>query len=350
LAANPAAAIEGAPPFRRRSQAVERTFRGVTAAVSIGLILILLLLLLVLLKGSQRIFGTFGLHFLFGTDWNPVAGHVSYGALPFIYGTLVTSAIAVVVAVPISVGIALLLNEVRSNWIRDPLATFVDVLAAIPSIVYGLWGLFILKPFLDRYIEPFLRDTIGKVPVVGHLFSGNPVGPDLFTAGIILAIMIVPIVTAVTREVIATVPRDLREAAKAIGATRYETVRLAVLPQARNGIVGATMLGLGRALGETIAVAMVVGNAPQINTSLFQSGATIPSWIASSFREATSVGLTRSGLLGLAFILVFLSFGLAALSRLLVRRVDHISVSATVMVATAEAEEGRQDDRPAGED
>jgi phosphate ABC transporter, permease protein PstC len=350
LAARPATAIEGAPPFRRRSQAVEKAFRGGTAAVSVGLILLLVLLLFVLLQGSQRIFSAFGFRFLIGTSWNPVAGHEAYGAMPFIYGTLVTSAIAVVLAVPISVGIALLLNEVSSNWIRDPLATFVEVLAAIPSIVYGLWGLFVLKPFLDRYIEPFLQDTVGRLPVIGHLFSGNPVGPDLFTAGVILAIMIVPIVTAVTREVIATVPRDLREAAKAIGATRYETVRLAVLPQARNGIVGATMLGLGRALGETIAVAMVVGNAPQINTSLFQSGATIPSWIASSFRDATSIGLTRSGLLGLAFVLVFLSFGLAALSRLLVRRVDHISVSATVMVATAEAEENWQGDRPAGEE
>ena len=350
MAAHPAAAIEGAPPFRRRSQVVEKLFRTGTAAVSVGLILLLVALLLVLLKGSQRIFSTFGFHFLIGTSWNPVVGHEAFGALPFIYGTLVTSAVAVVLAVPVSVGIALLLNEVHTGWIRDPLATFIDVLAAIPSIVYGLWGLFVLKPFLDRYIEPYLQDTIGKIPVIGHLFSGNPVGPDLFTAGVILAIMIVPIVTAVTREVIATVPRDLREAAKAIGATRYETVRLAVLPPARNGIIGATMLGLGRALGETIAVAMVVGNTPQINTSLFQSGATIPSWIASSFRDATSVGFTRSGLLGLAVVLVLVTFGLAALSRLLVRRVDHISVSATVMVATAEAEESQERSRPEGED
>ena len=350
MAVQPATAIEGAPPFRRRSQVVEKAFRGGTAAVSVGLILLLVLLLFVLLQGSQRIFSAFGFHFLVGTNWNPVAGHVSFGALPFIYGTLVTSAVGVVIAVPVSVGIALLLNEVNSGWIRNPLATFIDVLAAIPSIVYGLWGLFVLTPFLDKYVEPFLQDTLGKIPVIGHIFSGNPIGPDLFTAGVILAIMIVPIVTAITREVIATVPRDLREAAKAIGATRYETVRLAVLPPARNGIVGATMLGLGRALGETIAVAMVIGNTPHINTSLFESGATIPSWIASSFREASSVGLTRSGLLGLAAVLVFMTFGLAALSRLLVRRVDNISVSATVMVATAEAEESMQDREPPGED
>jgi phosphate transport system permease protein len=350
LAARPVTAIEGAPPFQRRSQAAEKLFRRGTALVSSGLILLLIALLFVLLQGSQRVFSAFGFGFLTGTNWNPVAGHVSFGALPFIYGTLVTSAVAVVIAVPVSVGIALLLNEVSSGWIRNPLATFIDVLAAIPSIVYGLWGLFVLKPFLDKYIEPFLQDTLGKIPVIGHVFSGNPIGPDLFTAGVILAIMIVPIVTAITREVIATVPRDLREAAKAIGATRYETVRLAVLPQARNGIVGATMLGLGRALGETIAVSMVVGNSPHINSSLFESGATIPSWIASSFQDASSIGLTRSGLLGLAAVLVLLTFGMAALSRLLVRRDDHISVSATVMVATAEAEESQLGARPQGED
>ncbi len=253
-------AAEGAPPFGRRSQAVDKGFRWVTAATAAGLILLLIALILVLIDGSTRIFSTFGLSFFTGTDWNTVPGRESFGALPFIYGTLVTSFVAVFLAVPVSVGLALLLNEVRSGWLSNPLATFVDVLAAIPSIVYGLWGLFVLKPFLDKYIEPALQDTLGKIPVIGHLFSGTTVGPDLFSAGVILAIMIVPIITAVTREVVATVPRELREAAKAIGATRYETIRLAVLPYARSGIVGATMLGLGRALGETIAVSLLVGN------------------------------------------------------------------------------------------
>lgn len=333
-------AAEGAPPFRRRSQAVDRGFRWGTAAIACGLIVVLVALIYVLIEGSARVFSAFGFSFLTTTDWNPTGGRESFGALAFVYGTLVTSGIAVVLAVPISVGLALLLNELRSPWLSHPLATFVDVLAAIPSIVYGLWGLFILKPFLDDHVEPVLASTIGKVPVIGHLFSGNTTGPDLFTAGVILAIMIVPIVTAVTREVTATVPRDLREAAKAIGATRYETVRLAVLPYARNGIVGATMLGLGRALGETIAVSLVVGNTPKISTTLFGSGATIPSWIASSFREATSVGLHRSALLGLALVLIALTFALAALSRLLVRRAPHLSISPTVDVAVAEAEEG----------
>src|SRR5207249_3084682 len=235
-------------------------------------------------------------------------------------GTLVTSAIAIALAVPVAVGLALLLNEVRLGWVRNPLAVFVDLLAAIPSVVYGLWGLFILKPVFDHTVEPFLGATIGKVPVIGALFHGNPNGGDLFTAGVILAIMILPIVTAVTREVVAVVPRELREGALALGATRYESIRMAVLPYARSGIVGATMLGLGRALGETIAVSMIVGNVPRIGASLFEPGATIPSWIASSFREATSVGLHRSALMALAVVLVIVAFVLAALSRFLVRR------------------------------
>jgi phosphate transport system permease protein len=331
---------EGAPPFGRRSQLVDRGFRWTTALVASGLILLLAALIVVLIQGSTRIFSAFGLSFITGTNWNIVPGHESFGAVPFIYGTLVTSFVAVVLAVPVSVGLALLLNEVRSGWLRDPLATFVDVLAAIPSIVYGLWGLFILKPFLDRYVQPFLQTILGWIPLVGRLFSGTTNGPDLFSAGVILAIMIVPIVTAVTREVVATVPRELREAAKAIGATRWETVRIAVLPYARSGIVGATMLGLGRALGETIAVSLLVGNTTRISASLFGPGVTIPSWIASSFRDATSVGFHRSALLGLALILIALTFGLAALSRLLVRRDPRISASATVEVAVAEVEEG----------
>jgi phosphate transport system permease protein len=337
---------EGALPFRGGSQLGDRVFRTTTAVVSSGIILLLVALIVVLVKGSSRAFSAFGPSFVVGRDWNPVSGRESFGALPFIYGTLVTSAVGLVIAVPISVGLALLLNEVKSGWIRNPLASFVDVLAAIPSIVYGLWGLFVLKPVLDKYVEPFLRSTLGKIPVLGKLFQGNANGPDLFTAGVILAIMIVPIITAVTREVVAIVPREQREAALAIGATRWETVRLAILPQARSGIIGASTLGLGRALGETIAVSMVVGNSPTISTSLFGPGATIPSWIASSFREATSVGLHRSALLGLALVLVALAFGLAALSRLLVGRTEGLSISPTVDVAIAEAADAmREPDR-----
>ncbi len=312
----------GAPPAGR-SRFLDGAFRLSTGAIGAALIGLLALLLVELFTGAWRTFDRFGLAFFTGTDWNPVQGRESFGALPLIFGTLATSAIAVALAVPVGVGLALLLNEVR-GWLRNPLASFVDLLAAIPSVVYGLWGLFVLKPVFDRTVEPFLQSTLGRLPVIGAPFSGNANGPDLFTAGVILAIMILPIVTAVTREVVAVVPRDLREAALALGATRYESIRYAVLPHARSGIVGATMLGLGRALGETIAVSMVIGNVPAIPHSLFDPAATIPSWIASSFREATSVGLHRSALLALAVVLVLLAFILASLSRLLVSRTERI--------------------------
>jgi len=250
---------------------------------------------------------------------------------PLFKGT--SAAVALVLAVPSSVGLAVLLNEVRSGVVRNPLAVLVDLLAAIPSVVYGLWGLFVMKPVFDHTVEPFLTGTIGKVPVIGSLFQGNPNGGDLFTAGVILAIMILPIVTAVTREVVAIVPSELREGALALGATRYETIRMAVLPYARSGIVGATMLGLGRALGETIAVSLVVGNGLGIGASLFRPGYTIPAIIASEFREATNVGVHRSALLALAVVLVAISLVLAALSRLLVRRTARLARGETVIRA-----------------
>jgi phosphate transport system permease protein len=303
----------------RRSRLLDRGFSWTTALIAAGLILLLAYLIFDLMNGSWRTFSRFGFGFFTGREWDPVNGREAFGALPFIFGTLLTSATAVILAVPVAVGLALLLNQVRGA-IANPLATFVDILAAIPSVVYGLWGLFVLKPVFDTKVEPFLHSTIGKIPVIGHLFSGNANGPDVFTAGVILAIMILPIVTAVTREVLAVVPRDQREAALALGATRWESIRMAVLPYARSGIVGATVLGLGRALGETIAVSMVVGNVPRIGVSLLGPAATIPSWIASSFREATSVGLHRSALLALAVVLVIMAFIMALTSRLLVRR------------------------------
>jgi phosphate transport system permease protein len=251
-----------------------------------------------------------------------VVGREQFGALSFIYGTLVTAAIAIVLGVPVSVGLAILLNEGPSGWIRNVLAVFVDLLAAIPSVVYGLWAVFVMLPVFDRHVEPFLTSTVGTVPLIGGLFKGNPAGGDLFTSGVILAVMILPIVTAVSREVIAVVPKDLREAAMALGATRYETIRLSVLPYARTGIVGASMLGLGRALGETIAVALTVGNSPSIHASLFHAGYTIPAVIANEFREATNAGLHRSALLGLAIVLMMIALMMAVLSRLLIGRTE----------------------------
>lgn len=283
-------------------------------------------MLLVLAQGAAPAFARFGLRFFTSTQWNPVEDQ--FGALPFIYGTLVTSAIAILVALPVSVGLALLLNEVRSGWVRNPLAILVDLLAAIPSVIYGLWGIFVMAPALNRYLNPVLAGTLGRIPVIAALFQPTPAVGNMFNAGLILAIMIIPIITAVTREVIAIVPHDLREAALALGATRYESIRMAVLPYARSGIVGATMLGLGRALGETIAVSMLIGNGLGISTSLLAPGYTIPAIIANEFREATAVGYHRSALLALAIVLVAIAFLLAAVSRRLVGRTERMFTGA----------------------
>jgi phosphate transport system permease protein len=303
---------------KRRRRLGDPIFRGTTRFVSLGLLGLLALMAFVLAHDSSKTFTQLGPAFLTGKQWNPVTNQ--FGALPFIYGTLVTSTIALVLGVPVAVGLALLLNERGTGLVRNGLAVFVDLLAAIPSVVYGLWALFVMAPVFDHHVEPFLRNTIGKVPVIGVMFHGDTAGGDLFTAGVILAIMILPIVTAVSREVIAVVPTDMREAAMALGATRYETVRMAVLPYARSGIVGATMLGLGRALGETIAVAMVVGNGLGIHSSLFSAGYTIPAIIANEFREASSAGLHHSSLLALALLLMVIALIFAAFSRLLIRR------------------------------
>jgi len=292
--------------------------------VSVGLVVMLALLLWVLADGGWRAIREFGLHFIIGRDWNPVSGRESYGALPFIFGTAVTSLIAMVLAMPIGVGVALFLNESGSAWIKNPLAVLVDLLAAIPSVVYGIWGLFVLVPLFDHTVQPWMSASIGKVPIIGDLFTFNGPGGDIFTAGVILAIMILPIVTAVTREVVSVVSSETREGAMALGATRYETIRLGVLPTARPGIIGAGMLGLGRALGETIAVALVIGNSTRITASLFNPGYTIPAVIANEFREATSAGVHRSALLFLALLLVLIALGMATVSRLLVRRTTRL--------------------------
>ena len=293
--------------------------RGGTVATAVGLVALLGLLLLVLAQGAAPAFARFGLSFLTGREWDPANGR--FGALPFIYGTVVTSTIAIALGLPISVGLALLLSEVRSGYVRNPLTVLIDLLAAIPSIVYGLWGLFVMAPFLNTYVAPLLGRTLGRVPVIGAVFQPTPAVGSYFNAGIILAVMVIPIITAVTREVISIVPHDLREAALALGATRYESIRIAVLPYARSGIVGATMLGLGRALGETIAVTMLIGNGLGITPSLLAPGYTIPAVIANEFREPVSP-LHYSALLALAIVLVVIAFVLASLSRLLVRRTE----------------------------
>jgi phosphate transport system permease protein len=225
-----------------------------------------------------------GMSFLISSDWDAMNGR--FGAAPALFGTIVSSAIALLIATPLALGVAIFLSEFSPNWLRQPLAFLVDLLAAIPSVVYGLWGLLVLVPLLRQNVMPFISDTmhLGDVP----LFSGPAYGPSMLAAGLILAIMVLPYISAVTREVLLAVPRSQREAALALGATRWEVIRDAVIPYARSGIAGGIILGLGRALGETMAVTMVIGNRHEISASIFQPGYTMASLIANEFSEATS--------------------------------------------------------------
>ena len=253
--------------------------------------------------------------FLTGTTWDPVAG--TFGALPALYGTLVTSAIALALAVPLGFGVAVFLTETAPRRVAAVVGPLVDLLAAIPSVIYGLWGVFVLAPFLRDHVEPLLGSVLGSLP----LFAGPPLGVGYLTAGIILAIMVLPFITSVAREVLAAVPGPQREAAIALGATQFEVVRGAVVPFARSGLVGAVVLGLGRALGETMAVTMVIGNRYEISASLFAPGYTLAAVIANEFSEAFSPAYL-SALGGLALVLMGTTLILNAGARLLVYRVS----------------------------
>lgn len=259
----------------------------------------------------------FGLSFLTSSRWDVEAGQ--FGAAPAIFGTLVSSAIALIIATPLAVGVAIFLSEFAPRWLQQPVAFLVDLLAAIPSVVYGLWGVFVLVPLLREHVMPFLRDTLhlGATP----LFSGPAYGPSMLAAGLILAIMALPYISAVSREVLRAVPRSQREAALALGATRWETIWDAVLPFAKSGIIGGVILGLGRALGETMAVTMVIGNRPEISASLFAPGYTMASLIANEFSEATN-DLHVSALMAVGGVLFIITIIVNAIARWLVWRVS----------------------------
>ena len=250
-----------------------------------------------LARGAGPAIHKFGWRFLASSDWDPV--NDLYGALPFIFGTVVSSLIALIIAVPVSVATAVYLTELAPLWLRQPLIMFIELLAAIPSVILGFWGVFILVPWLHLHLYPALRTTLGFLP----FFNGTDYGPCMLAAGIILAIMIIPIITSVSREILRSVPGLQREAAYALGATRWEVTRIAVLSYAKNGIFGAVILGLGRALGETMAVTMVIGNSPQITKSLFDPGSTLASWIANQFSEAIG-DLFYSSLFELGLVLL----------------------------------------------
>jgi phosphate transport system permease protein len=259
-----------------------------------------------------------GWHFLTSSQWNPVENR--YGALAPIYGTLVTSLIAIVIAVPVSFGIALFLTEIAPAWLRGPVGTGIELLAAIPSIIYGMWGLFVFVPFMAAHVDPWLSATLGRLPLVGALFNGPPLGLGLLTSGIVLAVMILPFISAVMREVFQTVPARLKESAYALGSTTWEVVWDIVLPYTRSAVIGGIFLGLGRALGETMAVTFVLGNAYDITASLLMPGSSISSSIANEFNEA--IGMQRSALIALGFLLFVVTFVVLLVARLMLRRLS----------------------------
>lgn len=288
-------------------------FRKLCAAFALSILGLLALMIYELVVGSSLSLRRLGFSFIVERIWDPVAEH--FGAMTFVYGTLVTSTIALLVAVPLGVGIAIFLVEMAPRRVGAAIGFMVELLAAIPSIVYGLWGLFVLAPIVREGIAPLLRSTLGFIP----LFSGESHGVGVLTAGLILAVMILPFIAAVSRDVLAAVPRSQREGSLAVGATKWETIWKVVLPYGRSGIVGAVILALGRALGETMAVTMVIGNNPQIVASLFQPGYTISSAIANEYSEASSP-LYLSALTELGLLLFLLTFVVNACAQLLIWR------------------------------
>jgi len=289
----------------------DRVFKAAMTACGLGVLGVLVLIVYELISGSGLSWHAFGFKFFAASDWDPVNEH--FGALPFIYGTLVSSFLALIIAVPLAVGVAVFTTEMCPKAFRGPLSFFVELLAAIPSVIYGLWAFFVMIPLLTHYVQPFLHKTLGWTT----LFDGPSFGLSMLAAGIILAIMIIPIISSITREVLMVVPQHQREAVLALGATRWEMIRIGVLRNARAGIVGGIILGLGRALGETMAVTMVIGNSPQIAKSLFAPGYTLASVLANEFSEATG-DIYRSSLIEIGLALFLVTIIVNALAQLLV--------------------------------
>ncbi|HEY7253214.1 MAG TPA: phosphate ABC transporter permease subunit PstC [Methylomirabilota bacterium] len=302
------------PPRAIGGSRAGRGDRVYTMVVLASVWLVLLLaagLVAALVWESWEAIRAFGFRFLVTSHWDPVAGE--FGALPFIYGTLLSSLLALLIAVPLSLGAAIFLAELAPSWIRPPIAFLIEMLAAVPSVVYGLWGIFVLVPWLRDWVQPALGRTLGFLP----LFQGPPYGIGMLAAGIILSIMVMPFITSVSREVLLAVPGSQREAALGLGATRWETTRIAVLRYGRSGLIGAILLGLGRALGETMAVTMVIGNRPEIAASLFAPGYTMASVLANEFTEATS-DLYVSALVEIGLLLLLVTVVVNGFAKLLV--------------------------------
>jgi phosphate transport system permease protein len=296
----------------QRDARAERTFRGIVAGAGWFVLIALIGAAVSMLWGGREAFSTFGWSFITSSDWDPVQH--KFGALVPIYGTLVTALIAMLIAVPVSFGIALFLTEVAPAWMRGPVAAGIELLAGIPSIIYGMWGLFVFVPFMAANVIPWLNSHIGRWPLIGPLFSGPPLGIGMLTAGIVLAIMVIPFISSVMRDVFLTVPSRLKESAYALGSTTWEVAWDIVLPYTRTAVIGGVFLGLGRALGETMAVTFVLGNAHQLTSSLLMPGNSIAATLANEFTEADS-DIYLSSLIALGFLLFVVTFIVLAVAK-----------------------------------
>jgi phosphate transport system permease protein len=303
----------------RRLRASDITFKFLTRAAAIAVLVLLSGTLLSLVIGALPAFNAFGLSFVWTEVWNPVTEQ--FGALAPIYGTLVTSFIAMLIAVPVGIMIAFFLTELCPKMLRRPIAIAIELLAGIPSIIYGIWGLFVFAPFVQKYIQPPLIDTFDGWPILGSLFAGPPYGIGMLTAGFILAIMVLPFVTAISRDVFDAVPAVLKEATYGLGCTTWEVFKFVILPYTRVGVIGGVMLGLGRALGETMAVTFVIGNAHTVSASILAPGTTISASIANEFTEAVG-DLYTSSLIALGLILFFITFIVLAIARYMLLRIE----------------------------
>ena len=297
---------------KRKALSFETVFMGISGAFACLVLLAGAAVVYELVTSSGPAYKSFGIKFLSSSDWDPV--QQVYGALPFIWGTFYTSIIALLIALPVSLGIAIFLSELAPTWLRQPVGFLVELLAAIPSLIYGLWGLFVLAPILQQYVEP----ALGKFDFL-PFFTGYPLGLGFMTAGIILSVMIIPTISAISREVMYTVPQEQREGGLALGMTRWEVVSKVIIPYSRSGILGAVVLGLGRALGETMAVTMVIGNTPSLSLSLFDPGYTIASAIANEFTEAIEK-IHISSLIYLGLVLFVISVIINIFAKLLMWR------------------------------
>jgi phosphate transport system permease protein len=315
--ASPALASPGSTLTGRRSGFGDPLFAGIARGAGIFVLLLLGSLIVSLFLGGLKAFAHFGAGFLTSTEWDPV--HEVFGAAVSVYGTLATSVLALIVAVPLAFGIAFYLTELAPDWLRRPVGTAIELLAAVPSIIYGMWGFFVIVPIMSQTIEPPLIDFFDGIPVLQDVFSGPPFGTGIFTAALVLAVMVIPFIAATMRDVFETVPPVFKESAYGVGCTTWEVMRSIVLPYTRVSVVGGIMLGLGRALGETMAVTFVIGNSDHISASLFSSGNTIASIVALEFPESPAGSLKLSSLLALGFILFVISFIVLAISRMLLR-------------------------------